>query len=111
MTARFLRLSAFALAAAACLPAAQADEAAIRKNLLDRLPDLPMIDEVSKAPMPGLWEVRVGTEVYYSDDNGNFLISGQLIDTKAKTNLTAARIAKLTAINFADLPLKDAVVW
>jgi len=106
-----LRLSTFALAAAALLPAAQADEATIRKNLLDRLPDLPLIDEVSKTPMPGLWEVRVGTELYYSDDTGSFLINGQLIDTKAKANLTAARIAKITAINFADLPLKDAVVW
>ena len=34
-----------------------AQEAAIRKNLAERLPNLPKIDEVSKTAMPGLFEV------------------------------------------------------
>ena len=101
---------------AACLGllighAAVAQEATIRKNIAERLPDFPKIDEVSKTPIPGLFELRVGTEVYYSDEQGNHIIEGQLIDTKSRTNLTEARINKLTAINFAELPLKDAVVW
>jgi thiol:disulfide interchange protein DsbC len=54
---------------------ALAQEATIRKNLGERLPNLPKIDEVSKAPMPGLFEVRVnGTEIFYTDAEGNFLI-------------------------------------
>ena len=99
------------LIGAAALAPAMAQEATIRKNIADRLPDFPKIDEVSKTPIPGLFELRVGTEVYYSDEQGNHIIEGQLIDTKSRTNLTEARINKLTAINFADLPLKDAVVW
>ena len=91
--------------------AALAQDAVIRKNIADRLPDFPKIDEVSKTPIPGLFELRVGTEIYYSDEQGNHLLEGQLIDTKSRTNLTEARINKLTAINFAELPLKDAVVW
>ncbi len=91
--------------------AAIAQEAAIRKNIADRLPDFPKIDEVSKTPIPGLFELRVGTEIYYSDEQGNHIIEGQMIETKGRVNLTEARINKLTAINFADLPLKDAVVW
>jgi len=31
-----------------------ADEASIRKNIAERLPDFPRIDEVSKTPIPGL---------------------------------------------------------
>jgi thiol:disulfide interchange protein DsbC len=86
-----------------------ADEAAIRKNLAERLPSLPKIDEVVKAPMPGLFEVRLnGTEIFYTDGDGNFLIQGNLIDTRAKRNLTEERIAKLTEIDFDSLPLKDA---
>jgi thiol:disulfide interchange protein DsbC len=86
-----------------------ADEAAIRKNLAERLPSLPKIDEVAKAPMPSLFEVRLnGTEIFYTDGDGNFLIQGNLIDTKAKRNLTEERIAKLTEIDFDSLPLKDA---
>jgi thiol:disulfide interchange protein DsbC len=91
--------------------AAFADEATIRKNLTERLPNLPPIDEVSKTPVPGVFEVRIGTEVVYSDATGNYLFQGNLIDTKTRTSLTEARINKLTAIDFAQLPLKDAIVW
>ena len=91
--------------------AAFAQEAVIRKNIADRLPDFPKIDEVSKSPVPGLFELRVGTEVYYTDEQGNHLIEGQVIETKTRTNLTEARINKLTAIDFAALPIKDALVW
>lgn len=86
-----------------------AQEAVIRKNLAERLPKLPPIDEVSKAPMEGLYEVRVNnSDIFYTDAAGNFLIQGSLIDTKAQVDLTEKRIAKLTEISFKDLPLKDA---
>ncbi len=98
------------LAIAATAPA-RAGEPEIRKALSERLPDLGKVDEVTRSPIPGLNEVRVGTEIYYTDDNGNYLIQGQLLDTKTRTNLTEARVAKLTAIDFASLPLKDAIVW
>ncbi|MDF2465609.1 MAG: dsbC [Ramlibacter sp.] len=87
---------------------AQAQEAAIRKNLTERLPQMGKIDEVGKTPMPGLFEVRVGTDLYYTDAEGNFLLHGQLIDTKRQQNLTEERQEKLLAIDFAALPLKDA---
>ena len=90
--------------------AALADEAAIRKNLAERLPNFPKIDEVIKSPMAGLYEVRLGTDIVYTDESGNYLIQGSLIDTKSKADLTQARIDKLTAIDFASLPLKDAVL-
>ena len=111
MTPTFLRRTSIALGLACLLAgAAQADEAAIRKNLAERLPNLPKIDEVSKTPIPGLYEVRLGSELIYSDENGLHIIQGSIIDTKTKTDLTEARINKLTAIDFASLPLKNAVV-
>ena len=106
-----LRRLALVLCAAALSHAAFADDAAIRKNLAERLPDFPKIDEISKTPIPGLYEVRVGTDVFYTDEQGNHLIEGQMIETKTRNNLTEARLAKLTAIDFASLPLKDAIVW
>jgi thiol:disulfide interchange protein DsbC len=98
----------FTLLAALSL-GALAQEAAIRKNLAERLPNLPKIDEVSKTPMPGLYEVRVNqSEIFYTDEKGDFLIQGSLIDTQARTDLTEQRVEKLTAIAYKDLPLKDA---
>ena len=107
----FLR-SAIALCFGASVAhAALAQEAVIRKNIAERLPDFPKIDEVSKTPIPGLYELRVGTEVLYSDERGDHVIEGHLIETKTRNDLTTARIDKLTAIDFASLPLKDAIVW
>ena len=86
---------------------AQAQEAAIRKNLTERLPNIPKIDEVSKTPMNGLYEVRMGSDIMYSDAEGNFLIQGALIDVKQKRNLTEERMDKLSAVPFDQLPLKN----
>ncbi len=88
-----------------------AQEAVIRKNIAERLPYFPAIDEVTKMPMPGLYELRVGADVFYTDERGDYLFRGHLIDTKTKTNLTEDRVATLTAISFAALPIKDALVW
>ena len=86
-----------------------AQEATIRKNLAERVPQLPSIDEVTKSAMPGLFEIRVnGTEIYYTDAKGDFLVNGTLIDTRQRRNLTEERVDKLTAVNFDTLPLKDA---
>src|SRR5690349_1139861 len=79
---------------------AGAQEATIRKNLAARLPQMDKIDEVNKTGMPGLFEVRVGLDIYYSDAEGNYLIQGNLIDTKQKRNLTEERVEKLSAIDF-----------
>ncbi len=91
-----------------CL-SATAQEAAIRKNLAERLPQLQKIDEISKTPLANVYEVRVnGTEIFYTDAEANFLIQGQIIDTRQRRNLTEERIDKLTAVNFDSLPFKDA---
>jgi thiol:disulfide interchange protein DsbC len=106
-----MKLTQAALLAATLLATlgASAQEATIRKNLAERIPQLQKIDEITKSPIAGLYEVRVnGTEILYTDAEGNYLLQGSLIDTKQRRNLTEERVEKLTAINFDALPLKDA---
>ena len=106
---KLLTTSAIALALAFASLGAFAQEATIRKNLAERLPKLPPIEEISKTPMEGLYEVRVNqSEIFYTDAQGNFLIQGNLIDVRAQEDLTEKRQAKLTEIDFKDLPIKDA---
>ena len=89
--------------------AAGAQEAAIRKNLGERIPQFKNIDEVTRTPMPGLFEVRInGLEIFYTDAEGNFLVQGSLFDTRQRRNLTEERVDKLSAISFDLLPVKDA---
>ena len=104
--------AALALAALLCCGTALAQEAVIRKNLVERLPTLPKIDEVRATPIAGVFEVRFGgTEILYTDATGDHVLAGAaLIETKTRTDLTEARINKLLAIDFDKLPLKDAVV-
>ncbi len=90
----------------------QAQEAVIQKTIAERFPEWPKIDEITKTPMPGIYEVRIGHQLMYTDEQGNYLINeGHLVDTKTRISLTQERLSKLTAINFSALPLKDAMVW
>jgi thiol:disulfide interchange protein DsbC len=101
-----LACAAMAMAASAQVP----QEAAIRKALAQRMPNV-KIDEVRAAPITGLFEIRVGNDIRYTDADGKYLIEGEIYDLAAKRNLTEERVSKLSAIDFATLPLKDAVVW
>jgi thiol:disulfide interchange protein DsbC len=103
-----LKLALWVATTAFSLSAAMAQEAMIRKNLSERLPNLPKIDEISKTPMNGLFEIRMGNEVMYSDADGNYLIQGSVIDVRQKRNLTEERMEKLSAIPFDQLPPKTA---
>ena len=98
------------LSALSGLAMAQGEEAQIRKALKERMPQIQPIDEVRRTPMPGLFELRVdGSDIYYTDATGQFLLQGQLIDTRTQRNLTEERIQKITAIDFKSLPIKDAI--
>lgn len=107
-----IRLLAAALACAAAITAvsaAHAGEAEIRKNLAARFPQFSQIEEVRKTPIPGVYEVRVsGSEIIYSDEQGDFLMQGEMIDVKGRRNLTQERVDKLNQVAFDKLPVQDA---
>ena len=100
LVTQFLRgagLTAALLLPLLALAQAPAQEATIRKNLVERLPGLPKIDEIRRTPMNGLFEVRVGTDLFYTDAQGNFLIQGNLIDTRQRRNLASGHAPHLLA--------------
>ena len=86
---------------------AHANEAAVRKSVEAWLGG--KVDSVRKTNLLGLYEVQLGSEIYYTDEKVSLLFDGSIIDTKTRTNLTQERLNKLSAIRFADLPLELAV--
>lgn len=88
---------------------ARADEKDIRKALTSVYGPNLKIDAVRKAGALGLYEVQVGHDILYSDAKGSYLFQGDIIDVKARTNLTEARKTKLSQIKFSELPLELAI--
>ena len=106
---KHLLKSLLACTAVLVFGAAMAQEAQIRKNVAARLPQIKVVDEVTKTAIPGVYELRInGSEIFYTDAKANYLIEGNIIDVRAKRNLTEERVAALTAVKFDDLPFKDA---
>jgi len=68
------------------------------------------IKSVSYSAIPGLFEIQVGDNIYYTNKTGQYLINGHMFDTHKKQDLTAIRLAEITRINWADLPLDKAIV-
>jgi thiol:disulfide interchange protein DsbC len=79
--------------------AAVADESDVRKAAEAKLGK---VEKLVKAPMPGLWEVTVDSQIFYVDDKASFLIFGNLLDMKTGRNITAER-------QFNALPLELAL--
>jgi thiol:disulfide interchange protein DsbC len=48
-------------------------------------------DSVQPSPVPGLYEVMVGTRVFYVTEDGRYLLQGAIIDIEKKENITEPR--------------------
>lgn len=89
---------------------AQADQTTdkIKSTLEARMGDA-TIKSIEKTPIPGLYEVNLGSQIVYSDASGNYVLIGDLVDTRNSKNLTEARLSETNKIDFAKLPFENAV--
>ena len=68
------------------------------------------VDEVSKTPVKGLLEVRIGNELFYVDNSAKYVIlEGRMINLDSGEDLTAIRLDKILTIDFESLPLDLAI--
>lgn len=75
-----------------------------------RLP-FEQVDEIRKTPIPGLFEVRSGRNIYYSDAKGDyFLFGADIVDTNAMKSLTRERKEEINRIDWNQLPLDKAII-
>jgi thiol:disulfide interchange protein DsbC len=83
-------------------------EAIIKRTLEGRLGGI-KVDAVAKTPYLGLYEVRMDSEILYTDEKMSYIFSGNIIDGKSMQNLTEKRLRDLSAIKWENLPLDAAV--
>lgn len=86
-----------------------AQESAIKKLIEPKLGQGVKVDSVIKTPYSGLFEVRVGSDILYTDEKAQYLFVGNVLDAKSGTNYTKARTDELSKIKFSDLPLESAL--
>lgn len=101
---KFLALFLLAL-----LPAVHAGEAEIRQSLQSKLPDIGNVEHVEKTPYSGLYEVVIGDQLLYTDEQGKYLFEGRVIDIKSRRDVTEDRRRKLFAVEFDKLPFELAI--
>ena len=108
---RCLGLAAFITSLLLALPAgAQQDAVAerIKKELKKNIPEA-QVDVVRKVPFGGLYEVVVGSEIFYTDEKASFLVLGSIVDMKTRENVTELRMRQLNRVAFDSLPLDQAI--
>jgi len=85
-------------------------ETEMRRVVEQVISDPGVIESVRKTSYGNFYEVVLSNgDILYADPTGTFLLSGSLIDIKAKKNITAARINELQRIDFSELPLANAI--
>lgn len=87
---------------------ARSDEEKLIARFKEKYPAT-QVSSVSKSPIPGVFEVVMGSNVAYTDMNAKFLFIGHIIDMSTQTDLTQARIDDMSKIDFSSLPLDKAI--
>lgn len=96
------------LAALAISPALATD--AIERRMAEVVPTLTP-DEIQESGMPGVYEVRYGTDIFYVSEDGRFLLQGSLIDLETRENLTEKSRRSVRAAIFAAIPDDELTVF
>ena len=65
--------------------------------------------DIRPTPLPGIYEVSMGRNLAYVGSDGRYFLFGHLYDMREQRDLTADRLEAARRIDFASLPLADAI--
>jgi thiol:disulfide interchange protein DsbC len=94
---------------ASCVSAETPTEESIKKLVEPRLGQGVKVESVKATPYGGLYEIRVGSDILYTDKTGTYLFSGHIFNLTTSTDLTRERVDEINKIKFSDLPLDKAI--
>ena len=83
-------------------------EQAIRARFAASYPEV-KISSIGPTVWKNVYELVTPDGIIYSDAAGDFAMSGQMMATRNKQNLTQARLSTLTRIDFGSLPFNSAI--
>ena len=68
-------------------------------------------DQISPAPVPGLYEVRIGVQVVYVSRDGKYLVRGDVVDVAERRNLTELKRREARADLVKELSERSMIVF
>jgi|MudIll2142460700_1097286.scaffolds.fasta_scaffold183023_2 thiol:disulfide interchange protein DsbC len=86
------------------------DVAAVKAAVAKALPDV-KVDSVVASPIPGLYEVMVGSQIVYVTGDGRYFVDGRIVDLKTREDLTEPRLASVRKSTVNAVPDSDMVVF
>jgi thiol:disulfide interchange protein DsbC len=87
---------------------AQAEQQ-VKTELQKKLGTAAKIKSISPSPLPGIYEVLVGGDVFYTDAKTQYLLQGEIIELATGKNLTEQRQNDLNKIKWSELPQANAM--
>ena len=72
---------------------ADADTDKLKQKLVSQLPEFQIAD-IIPSPVPGLYEVIVGSETVYTTADGKYMFTGDLVELATRINLTDTKRGK-----------------
>ncbi len=82
----------------------------LRATLAERLPDVTP-DRIAPSPIPGLYELVIGTQVVYITGDGRLALQGRLLDLEQGTDLTEPVISDARLKLLAAIPEEKMVIF
>ena len=105
-----LRLILF-LAALLAVVGTNADpdrDSLLRKSISNAFPDVE-ITRIKPAPIPGLYEVMLGTDMVYLSEDGRYILQGDLIDLGERINLSERERAVARKHILESIPASESI--
>ena len=84
-------------------------EQQIRSDLQKKIGTNTKIKSVTPSPIPGVYEVLVGNDIFYTDANSKYLIQGEIIEIATGKNITEQKQADLNRIKWSELNPSNAL--
>ena len=89
--------------ASSATPLTKAQVSGILESLIPRV----VVDSVMPAPVNGFYQVRLGADIVYITEDGQFLLNGDILALNDRQNLTEKARAEARAQYLAELDEKD----
>ncbi|MET0616643.1 MAG: DsbC family protein [Luteibacter sp.] len=99
------------LAGAFTLTAHAADDMKAARDAVEALGPGIKVDSIAAAPMPGFYQVVASGRMVYVSADGRYMLNGNLIDLKAKTDLSAASWAATRKVELAKVPASQRLIY